>query len=742
MNTDSISVASTIPDAIDPWLLDRTRSLVKRSDDSGDDDDDQVHKSKNNGTVGVTVGVAVAVPVGVCLIVLAVVLWFVYRRNKREAKDDHDPDFTGDTEYLPNPSQIYDDSQSCMSPGDSQEKGDSDSYLPPKIKNRMTGTRVLSVDPFRIPERNDTVTIRDFARQVHDQGYGPYQIASNSNSRNASSYELSHPRSGQHHSYTFNALTSKENVHVHNASTSRSSSISEGRPPSAYHSPVKSVVGEVTRQFAEDDSGLDVDESGADTSFAKSKEAIVQQPDFLNSRDEDLPLTEREEEDIKRMRSVYKVYWEKNHQNGTEQTTEYPGLPTLDPSVDVSAPDTSATGAPAQNHLMVPTAQEQHQRAASSIYSSVPTTITSPEKQAPFQEQPVQHIQEQVQPAQHIQEPLQGQAQHIQQPVQEQAQYIQQPMQEQAQYIQQPMQEQAQYIQQPMQEQAQHIQQPMQESAQHIQQPMQEPAQHIQQPMQESVQHIHQPMQESVQHIHQPMQQPMQQPIYDAQSYGSAQSYPQQYTPQQYPPSQFNMSPMQYAPPSAYGYNMPMQQQYQRAHPQTLESIDELPTPTNLPYSSSSLSLTSFRKKPRQAAALPPLQAARVNGTALNPMDHPEMFYSNNQTSGHNNGTTVAPYQMRQSVVMTNPSDLTLPTKFRPAGSIRNVSGMNTRNNSMTTQMNPYYQQQVAYNSRVSGLLQEEDVLHPSNIEGILPHNGSPDDLRRQLGTSHNYNII
>ena len=729
MNTDSISVASTIPDAIDPWLLDRTRSLVKRSDDSGDDDDDQVHKNKNNGTVGVTVGVAVAVPVGVCLIVLAVVLWFVYRRNKREAKDDHDPDFTGDTEYLPNPSQIYDDSQSCMSPGDSQEKGDSDSYLPPKIKNRMTGTRVLSVDPFRIPERNDTVTIRDFARQVHDQGYGPYQIASNSNSRNASSYELSHPRSGQHHSYTFNALTSKEKVHVHNASTSRSSSISEGRPPSAYHSPVKSVAGEVTRQFAEDDSGLDVDESGPDTSFARSKEAIVQQPDFLNSRDEDLPLTEREEEDIKRMRSVYKVYWEKNHQNGTEQTTEYPELPTLDPSIDVAALDTSATVPPAQNHLMVPTAQEQHQRAASSIYSSVPTTIISPEKQAPFQEQPVQHIQqsvqEQVQPAQHIQQPMQEQVQHIQQPVQEQVQHIQQPVQEQAQHIQQPVQEQVQHIQQPMQEQAQYIQQPMQEQAQHIQQPMQEP----------------------VQHIHQPMQQQMQQPIYDAQSYGSAQYYPQQYTPQQYtpqqyPPSQFNMSPMQYAPPSSYGYNMAMQQQYQRAHPQTLESIDELPTPTNLPYSSSSLSLTSFRKKPRQAAALPPLQAARVNGTALNPMDHPEMFYSNNQTSGHNNGTAVAPYQMRQSVVMTNPSDLTLPTKFRPAGSIRNVSGMNTRNNSMTTQMNPYYQQQVAYNSRVSGLLQEEDVLHPSNIEGILPHNGSPDDLRRQLGTSHNYNII
>lgn len=118
------------------------------------------------------------------------------------------------------------------------------------------------------------------------------------------------------------------------------------------------------------------------------------------------------------------------------------------------------------------------------------------------------------------------------------------------------------------------------------------------------------------------------------------------------------------------------------------------------------------------------------------------MFYSNNQVSTQNNGSAVAPYQMRQSVVMTNPSELSLPTKFRPAGSIRNVSGMNTRNNSMTTQMNPYYQQQAAYNSRVSGLLQEEDVLHPSGIEGILPHNGSPDDLRRQLGTSHNYNII
>lgn len=107
------------------------------------------------------------------------------------------------------------------------------------------------------------------------------------------------------------------------------------------------------------------------------------------------------------------------------------------------------------------------------------------------------------------------------------------------------------------------------------------------------------------------------------------------------------------------------------------------------------------------------------------------------------NGAVPSPYQLRQSVVMTNPSDLTAKPSYKPAGSFRSVSATNSRNNSLTTQNNIYLQQQQQqlYNSRVSGILEETDVVQPPSVGGILPHSGSQDDLRKQLGSSHNYTV-
>lgn len=658
------------------------------SSDGDDSDGDSVNQDKTNGRVGIAVGVAVGVPVFVVLVVLGILLWVVYRRNKREAKADHDPDFTGDIEYLPNASQMYDDSHSSSANDETKEMDDSDSYLPPKVKQRMTRHGIHSIDPFRIPERNDSMTIREFGKQ-HDNAYGPYKMANNNNN-NLSSYEVTHPRGGQHHSYTFNALTSKENVYIHNASTSRSSSVSEGgdgdgedndeeEMRSARQSPVKSVVGEATRHVAEEGSGLDASESGFDDSLTRSRDALIQKS---RSEDEQQPrsnetslemdnnnkgvssLSAKEEEDIQRMKSVYKVYYDNkdkdkdiDNRDRDIQIGQFPDLPTLDPLAGDNdrqpepgkLTSSGFLGVPGVNH------DAQTQRVASSIYSSAPAANVSLERN---QQQQPQTLEQQEQQLRQQEQQLQLQ----------------------------------------------------------------------QQQWQQEQENLHQ-------------QYPMQQPIYDAQSYGSPQFFSQpSFTPQQYAPSQFsNMSsPMQYGPPPAnYAY---MQPTSQRAHPQTLESIDELPTPTNLPYSSSSLSLTSFKMKGRQAAALPPLQAAVVHGTAANPMDHPEMFYAQNDEPTQP-GSALAPYKMRQSVVMTDPSQLTLPANFRPAGSIRNVSGMNTRNNSITTQMNPYYRQQAAHNARVSGLLADEDVLHPPSLGGILPHSGSNEDLRKQLGSSQNYKV-
>lgn len=672
-------------------------------DGDGDNDDsgDSTQKDKHDHTVGIAVGIAVGVPVFLVLVLLGVLIWIVYRRNKREARSDHDPDFTGDIEDLNNVNQLYDDSHSSSAVDETKDMDDSDSYLPPRVKQRMTRHGIRSVDALRIPERNDTTTIREFGRQ-HDEAYGPYKIASNNN--NSSTYELSQPRGG-HHSYTLNALTSKENVYVHNATTSRSSSISEGENAdgedeeemvSTREGSTQSDVGQVDRQTAGSDGGPDVSNGAVDDSATRSGDALIQkqrsddekEPESnetsfeVDNEDENMPpLSAGEEENIKRMKSIYKVYYENRDKNKDVEKTEdsnngvnqYPDLPTLDPMAgngEQHSQQTEQAGQgeqvshleqPKSNNLLtIPGAKQDAltQRPASSIYSAVPTNVSA-ERQPQLQQGQQLTLEEQERQLEQQEEQMRLQQQQWQQEEQQQLQ--------------------GQY--------------------------------------------------------------PMQQPIYDAQAYASPQFFSQtSFTPNQYAPSQFsNMSsPMQYAPPSAYyGYmHMP-----QRAHPQTLESIDELPTPTNLPYSSSSLSLTSFKTKGRQAAALPALQAARVHGTALNPMDHPEMFYAQNNDTTQT-GSPLAPSKMRQSVVMTNPSELTLSTNFRPAGSIRNVAGMNTRANSLTTQMNPYYRQQAAYNARVSGLLTEEDVLHPPSTSGILPHSGSNDDLRKQLGSSHNYRIV
>lgn len=45
-------------------------------------------------------------------------------------------------------------------------------------------------------------------------------------------------------------------------------------------------------------------------------------------------------------------------------------------------------------------------------------------------------------------------------------------------------------------------------------------------------------------------------------------------------------------------------------------------------------------------------------------------------------------------------------------------------------------------NVRVSGLLDDSDILQPRSMGEILPFNASADDLRKQLGSSHNYEII
>lgn len=188
-------------------------------------------------------------------------------------------------------------------------------------------------------------------------------------------------------------------------------------------------------------------------------------------------------------------------------------------------------------------------------------------------------------------------------------------------------------------------------------------------------------------------------------------------------------------------------------HPQNYENIGELPTPTQFTYSVSWHSLTSFKGRPKPPKTLKHVPTARLNGTALNPMDHPEMFYSSpteisSEISSTKQPCVSFPYQLRQSVVMTNPSDLSMKLRYKPAGSLSNlIRAQHPPGNSSTTTTSSSLSQPPStlpnrINFCVSGLLDDTDVLQPPSVGEILPFKVSTEDLRRQLGTSHNYEII
>ena len=65
-------------------------------------------KKPSDATDATTVAVAVVVPVAVVGLILCFVLWKVWKRSKKEAMEDNDPDFDGDGEYLPQAQYRFD----------------------------------------------------------------------------------------------------------------------------------------------------------------------------------------------------------------------------------------------------------------------------------------------------------------------------------------------------------------------------------------------------------------------------------------------------------------------------------------------------------------------------------------------------------------------------------------------------------------------------------------------------------
>lgn len=625
-------------------------------------------KKPSDATDATTVAVAVVVPVAVVGLILCFVLWKVWKRSKKEAMEDNDPDFDGDGEYLPQAQYRFDTKeQSEPTSGSNFDDYELKSQRDPFAGGYAAAgphRQHFPLDPFQLPASDDTDDLRTFARSVQNNEFDGYRLAS----RNASELSLSRTTSalqkpqgftqqGRIASFTSSNLPSresmtnldmnrKEQVKQENPRSAEEATIesynSEEFPSEVEDSPIKSARVNVEQGYVSDAAGLDpensyrngdgnaddVESNNNDFVDAKFDTDVV--PHGPSGAEDDYELeNSKEEENIKRMKSIYEVYLDRN---GTVRTVK-----------------PSPNGAEAENTGF----QESY------VPESLPVGASSQIEKATAQQQYAEGHQTETQP-----EGLNVPGQLAPETVGTRA----------ASSI---------YSEMPTMPQ---------QTAQGVINRRQAP-------------------------------------------YG--QELPNSYTPQYYN----DPNAAYYGQGHAY-----MLQQYH--HPQALEHIEELPNPSNIPFSTSASSLTSYNKK--AGKSMSPGGIRTHSGTTLNPLDHPELFYS--QTSLVDNNelaydqqakgpSKVLPHHLRQSVVMTDPAQLSHSTLFKPAGSFRNMSAANSRNNSMTSQHTiQQYQTQMAL-QRVSGILDEHDTVQPPRLGGILPHNGSQDDLRRQLGSSDNYNV-
>ncbi|SCV02220.1 LANO_0F16072g1_1 [Lachancea nothofagi CBS 11611] len=672
-------------------LLPRADSTTKSSSSSSSRSSSSTSSSSNrkpaDANQSTAVIVAVVVPVVVVGVILAFVLWKVWQRGKKEAREDDDPDFDGDGLDLPSIDHTYQMRERSM-PGTTSDSNFDDleskgqSHVMTSYQNPL-GHKNFPLDPFHLPNGDDTEELRSFARSIQNRELDGYRLAS----QNPSEISLSRPnsefqkpqvlaRNQRANSFTSSNMHSVESV-PNWANNEEDQSISDykykgdqttqisqdiGDSTSEIESsPIKHAHTEVQQGFVTNSVGLDPEKSARDSrSFSIDAENFADPIHDVSSREVDTNiqqdendeyLTSKEEENIKRMKSIYEVYLDRN---GTVRTLKPSSNGEAGETEPISGGFAASESLPAEAVSKINHAAGT-QKALESQFNASGTF--------PFEEQVGLQVPDQ--------EKQKGSGRRAVSSI-----YSEMPT----------------YPPQSAQPEYNQEEQPIQENSQLQYQPQYQP------------------------------------------------QYPTQYQ-HQYPAQYYNDPNT----PQAYANEAYAPQQYY--HPQALENIEELPNPSNLPFSASTSSLTSYKKVGK---SLFPGGMSTYNGTSLNPIDHPELFYNQmsgandsqsgigQETTGHNQ---ILPHHLRQSIVMTNPADLTFAKLHKPAGSFRNISAANSRNNSMTSQHSiQQYQSQLAH-QRVSGILDDHEVMHPPKMGGILPHNGSHDDLRRQLGSSDNYNV-
>ncbi|ODV85236.1 hypothetical protein CANARDRAFT_7881 [[Candida] arabinofermentans NRRL YB-2248] len=388
----------------------------------------------------VSIVLAVVIPTIVVACAIGLFAYRAYRRNKKESLEDDDPDFNGDNTILPDypPNNYHHDDKSMMMLDENPfESSKNDLRYPSRViddfakgPNNNTNVRAMSqvnMESFVLPFAEDTRSKTSLEQLSRHLGgvYPGYKISNNESktslsSRRSSSSHQSKPLTGYEKSLEttedsadpkFDHVTTTKNV-----TDESTNEVTQTNDEASQHE----IELEENSPFG-DEASFDHDRSGASVLYTGEKEqqkqekSRIETEDDININKDEYGVTPEEEEQINRMKSVYKVYFSrenslKSKKSNNDMTADYENLPPLPqmPQQIATAPESIRQQSQQQNGqpvLQIDT--NPRDSYASSVYV---------ENQPINQQQPFY-------PHQHIQNMMNYQQQQQQQQLQLQQQY-------------------------------------------------------------------------------------------------------------------------------------------------------------------------------------------------------------------------------------------------------------------------------------------------------------------------------
>ncbi|GMF51848.1 unnamed protein product [[Candida] boidinii] len=247
-------------------------------------------------------------------------------------------------------------------------------------------------------------------------------------------------------------------------------------------------------------------------------------------------------------------------------------------------------------------------------------------------------------------------------------------------------------------------------------------------------------------------QQQQQQQYYQYQNQYPNQQYPQQYPNQQYSAGQY---PQQYQ-------RMPQNKKRESDLPVFMtkpgrgkgRKLENLPLPYQLANRNSILeTFTDFernRKYSEKVHSSPYLN--NKNLQAFNPIDHSEVFNSSEATTNNtpftqenpSNTNAPLPHHMRDSIVMLNPVEIGKAKTYKPAGSFVAATEQARKGSagspSIVGAPNFGGDSVASLTSPTTPVMPfgiTDGFNNPHSAENLIPHSGSQADLRRYMGNAN-----